>query len=639
MPHRLSFVVLLVLIAVFAVTPQTSSAAGWTRLRSPHFTVEGDVAPRELLSVARRLEQFREVIGRTFPSARLVTSSPVTVLVFSRENDFKEIVPLFEGKPVKLAGYAAYSPIGESISICLEFREQAYSITYHEYAHLLISNAIQGLPLWLQEGLAEYYGTLEITEDGLRAVLGRPVAEGKFSLLGGRLLPMSELLAAGHDSKLYNVGDDRGLFYAQSWGLVHYLLHGNPDRKRQFGEFVGRLAAGVPAATAFTDAFPHSEQIESELSAYLRGFSLKATQYTFTDRVAGATEYSLGPMTPADARASVGLQLVREGRYDEARPLFEWALTRAPQTASAQTGIGLALALQGKALEALPALRKGAELADGDAMAHFALGFGALRCSSADCARESGGTDTARREFQRAVDILPEFPDSLSFLGYTEMASGGSLESAERHLLAAIAFLPGREDYRIHLAQVYMRRADFTKAQDLLGPIAAASQTAEQKALARQLLGQLSDMIRRATPGDAPAGAASPAGAAPPDADTTSAAADKRPPEAAVTPVFRTIGASERRLEGVLESILCPAAGAVVVVRSTTGVHRYWAPSLTAIDFITYRDDLKGSIGCGPAAAGTRVLVTFRQPAKGEGPGAAWIEGRVVAIEFLPKGK
>ena len=181
-----------------------------------------------------------------------------------------------------------------------------------------------------------------------------------------------------------------------------------------------------------------------------------------------------------------------------------------------------------------------------------------------------------------------------------------------------------------------MQQENEAKVQQMLGPIAAASPSAENKAKARQMLGALAATraVREARQAELSAATAAPAGG------TTPAAADERSPDAVATPVFRVIGANERRQDGVLESILCPSAGAIVVVGGgTTGVHRYWAPALAAIDFITYRDDLKGSVGCGPAAAGTRVYVTFRAAAKGEAPPASWIEGRVVAIEFLPKGK
>jgi hypothetical protein len=48
------------------------------------------------------------------------------------------------------------------------------------------------------------------------------------------------------------------------------------------------------------------------------------------------------------------------------------------------------------------------------------------------------------------------------------------------------------------------------------------------------------------------------------------------------------------------------------------------------VDFITYRDDLSGSISCGPFKEPARVYMTRRQ---GAGPNARI----VIAIEFLPK--
>ena len=624
-----------VLLAALVLSGREAMAADWMRLRTANFTIEGDVGADGLRTVALRLEQFREAIRQTFPSAKLVTPAPVTVIVFAHDHDFKAVVPRFQGKPVELTGLATTSPIGSSIAICLEHPDQAYPVVYHEFGHLLINNAARGLPLWLQEGLAEFYRMFDLSGDGRSAVLGKPVEPEEIGRMRERLLPMSEFLAADQGSKLYNVSADRDLFYAQSWAFVHYLLLGNTERSRQFTGFLQRLATGVPTARAYSDSFPNADKLEGELTAYVSKFAIRVVRVTFADRVTGAVDYTLTRMTPAEAQASVGLELVRQGRYDEARVPLEWAMAHGPDTASANTGTGLYYLLQGRTGDGLPALRKGAELADGDALAHFAFGYGALQCTTTECLGAPGGRDTARRELQRAVDLLPQFPEALALLGWAEATSGGDLASAERHFLQAIAFLPGREDYRLNLAQIYMEQENEAKVQEMLGPIAAASPSADNKARARRMLGSLAAAraAREARQVELPASPAPPAGG------TTPAAADERPPDAVATPFFRVIGASERRLDGVLETILCPPAGAVVVVHSTTGVHRYWAPVLPAIDFITYRDDLKGSVGCGPAAAGTRVFVTFRDRAKGEGPAAAWIEGRVVAIEFLPKGK
>ena len=63
------------------------------------------------------------------------------------------------------------------------------------------------------------------------------------------------------------------------------------------------------------------------------------------------------------------------------------------------------------------------------------------------------------------------------------------------------------------------------------------------------------------------------------------------------------------------------------------GTARFNASALEQIEFITYRDDLSGSIGCGPLLGGPKkVYVTQEISADRK-------TSRVVAVEFLPKEK
>jgi tetratricopeptide (TPR) repeat protein len=630
--------VLIVVLAVFALFGREASAADWMRLQTANFTIVGDVGANGLRAVALRLEQFREAIRQTFPAAKLVTPAPVTVIVFAHDRDFKAVAPRFQGKPVELTGLATTSPIGSSIAICLEHPDQAYPVVYHEFGHLLINNAARGLPLWLQEGLAEFYRMFDLSDDGRTAVLGKPVEPEEIGRMRERLLPMSELLAADEGSELYNVSADRDLFYAQSWAFVHYLLLGNTERSRQFTGFLQRLATGVPTARAYSDSFPNADKLEGELTAYVRKFAIRVVRVTFGDRVTGAVDYTLTRMTPAEAQASVGLELVRQGRYDEARVPLEWAMAHGPETASANTGTGLYYLLQGRAADGLRALRKGAELADADALAHFAFGYGALQCTTTECLDAQGGRDTARRELQRAVDLSPQFPEALALLGWAEATGGGDLASAERHFLQAIAFLPGREDYRLNLAQIYLHQENEAKVQEMLGPIAAASPSAANKARARQMLGALASIraAREERLAAQPVEPAPPAGGGGTPA-ASSASTGMTEPEA--IPVYRVVRERERRARGELSVIECAQGAIVVVIRNAAGAHRFWAPSFDKIDFITYRDDLRGNVSCGRQPGAMQVYLTWRAPAPGEPALPAGTEGRVVAIEYLPNGK
>ena len=628
-----------VALAALLVHVPGADAADWLRMRTPHFTVEGDVSNAELHEVALRFEQFREVLGQILPGARLVTRTPVTVVVFAYDREFKAVQPLYQGKPIDSDGYAIVTPFGTSIAISLQKREAAYPIIYHEYGHLLISDAVPMAPVWVQEGLAEYYKTFTLSADRKSAVVGRPVSPGELNLLRGRrLLPLPELLAADHDSKMYNVGTDRQRFYAECWLLVHYLQLGSKARAGQFGAYLSSVARGVPPQTALAQTIPDIGKLESELSDYLYRLDAGAMTLRFTskaDRLVTDATYQSAAMTRAEAEASVGRLLAEQQRFAEAAPRLAAALTLDPESGPARVGLGLIDLMQERPLDALPRLREGAGRAGSDALAHFLLGLAALRCKSPECTKQPGLPETARAEFGRAVGLTPEFPDALSYLGFSELATDGDITAAQQHLEAAIGFLPGREDYRVNLAQVFMRQREFARAQALLGPVAAASPTPEFKAAARELLGQLAGMknaelalerARQSIPTGPSPGAGTPPGDAP-----------SGPPR--TTFIYRKTGEHERRVEGILSAIQCARGAIVVAIRDGAATRRFFAPALDQIDFITYRDDLSGSVSCGPQAGAMRVYLTSRAPAPGEPALPAGTEGRVVAIEYLPKDK
>jgi tetratricopeptide (TPR) repeat protein len=484
------------LLAAIVLSGSQARAGDWLRVRSPHFTIEGDVGARDLRELARRLEKFRDVVGRDLPPARLATPTPVLVLVFASGRDFRRVAPLYDGKPVDIEGFAVASSVGASIAISVGRDTAPYPVVYHEYAHLLVSNGLPGAPLWLQEGLAEYYRAFELSGDGRQAILGKPVVGRQFSRLPGRLLRMSDLLAIDETSKLYNVGQDRNRFYAQCWLLVHYLRHADAARGAQFKDYISRLAARQPAGAAFSEAFPRADELGSELAIYIERLARQPIQYLFVDCGAGQAEYPASRMTPADAIASAGHVLMQQSRYSEAEGCFNRALDMDRETASAHTGVGIVRMTQERLAEAFGPLREGARLDERNPMAQFALGFAAYRCLSSHGCFEPNVAQTARAALARAVELGPEFPDALAYLGSAELANGAALAQAQRHLESAVALLPGRDDYRLRLAQVFMRQGEFVKARAMIEPIAATSPDPAQREAARQLLGELPERIR-----------------------------------------------------------------------------------------------------------------------------------------------
>src|SRR5213078_470299 len=96
---------------------------------------------------------------------------------------------------------------------------------FHEYTHLLTSHSNYDWPLWLKEGVAEFYSTFNVDKKAF--TLGIPVSNHVHLLRESSFIPLKALIQVDHRSPAYNERDKQGIFYAESWALVHYLVRGN----------------------------------------------------------------------------------------------------------------------------------------------------------------------------------------------------------------------------------------------------------------------------------------------------------------------------------------------------------------------------------------------------------------------------
>ena len=184
MRHRRSFaaVVVVVLAAVSTLlashrSAETPGAArAWSRVRSPNVVVCGDVSPDALRGVATRLEQFRAVLTRVLPRARVGSGAPTLVVAFSTHKVFEPFKPQVDGKPVThLAGFFVSNPGARLIAMTMEAGEEPYPIIYHEFTHQVLASTLGPVPAWLGEGMAEFYSSFAVASGGQRAILGRTI--------------------------------------------------------------------------------------------------------------------------------------------------------------------------------------------------------------------------------------------------------------------------------------------------------------------------------------------------------------------------------------------------------------------------------------------------------------------------------
>lgn len=279
-----------------------SAEPKWIRVDTPNFIVVGTGGERRLANVGAQFEGFREALTRLISKTAVSSPVPTVVIVFPDDRTFAPFKPTFQGKPVNVGGlYASQPHINYILLGPAHGSEDDLRGVFHEYTHLVIANTSPGLPLWLNEGLAEYYSSFQIDDDGRAVVLGRAIDAHLGVLARERWIPLPELIATTQTSPEYNESARRSIFYAESWALVHMLLHSTPDRAAALGGYVDETLDGEPSPDAWAEAFGRGDLLTS-LRQYVQRPVLASRRYVLPAPI-GATAASLVAFSDADRAA------------------------------------------------------------------------------------------------------------------------------------------------------------------------------------------------------------------------------------------------------------------------------------------------------------------------------------------------
>ena len=480
---------LIVAFLVWACLPADAQAK-WTMLRSQHFVFIGEAAQGRIRRTAQRLEQFRDMLARVLPGAVAVSSAPTVVVVFPDNYSFLPFIP--PGRNRDLVGYSVSWEDVNYIAMNAGRAELADSIVFHEYTHLLMGDTLGDIPLWVNEGLAELYATFQDDRDGKGAMIGAGRRDHLSLLRSRTLIPIANLIGIDDKSPEYDESTRRGMLYAQSWALMHYLTFGPAARQSQLTAYLANLRTGQPSLRAFVEAFGSDfETLDQALQQYVRRFSLPSMHVEFSEKV--GTDTSLGgeALDDLEGQSYLGDLLVRIGRMDDASRHLKRILEKAPMRARAVAAMGLIELEAGRVDEAVILLQRAAALAPADAGILSMLGR-ALVTRLQQSARGTGQFTTtleqARNALERATMLDASAAHTFAMLGYVILLAGNDSAVAVSHLSAAVRLAPAREPYQLRLAEALLRDRQFDRASSYLGPLAERGRTSQIREGARKLL-------------------------------------------------------------------------------------------------------------------------------------------------------
>jgi hypothetical protein len=262
----------LALVSLLLAVPAYAADA-WTYGSSEHFevyTTAGAGTARESLNYFERIHAFfAQELGMA-PKQKV----PTRLIIFSNDRQFAPYRPSEVAAAFYLAG------ADRDYIVMGRFDEESDDIVAHEYVHLVVRYSGAKLPVWLNEGLAEFFSSA--TPESGRMNFGKVPRNRLFYLQSGvQLIDINRMFAIGHDSPEYNTRTHAGVFYSEAWALTHMLAM--DDRYRPgWKSFLSEMEHGATAADALSHAYKRTpDAVFRDLVNYIQRdqFLYRQTDY------------------------------------------------------------------------------------------------------------------------------------------------------------------------------------------------------------------------------------------------------------------------------------------------------------------------------------------------------------------------
>ncbi len=489
MPARLSLrlfpFILFGLLLPGILPSRLNSKDVWIEVRSPNFTVISNAGDKEARKVADQFEQFREVFHTTFPTLRVDLGKPLIIFAVKNEDSLKSLIPAYWEQKGRMHPQGIYVPGEERHFVALQTdvqTENPYQIVYHEYTHAIMNLNFRGLPVWLNEGLAEFYANSVIQDKNVE--VGKASPYHLQTLQQEQLIPIDALLSAKENSPFYNEANHASMFYAESWAIVHYLMLDPEARKRQLLKtFMTDWDASGNSVDAAQKTFGDLKQFGAAMQSYARQHSFYAMKFSTTIH-GDPKSYASRPLPEAELEAQRALFYTHTQRPKEALAAVDDAVKSDPKLPLAYEARGFLSYSQGEFAQAKNDFVRAIELETTDYFPYYFAAEAELR--NGPPSEELLPKLSAYLE--KAIEMNPQFAPAYAALASVYSANSETREKAFEPGRKAAQLEPGNLFYATNYGYVLANAGKTADAKVLAVRIQQAAKTPVDLANAAQLL-------------------------------------------------------------------------------------------------------------------------------------------------------
>jgi tetratricopeptide (TPR) repeat protein len=470
----------------------------WVEVRSPNFIIVSNAGEKQARKTAIQFEQIHTLFRESLAVAQGRPSPVITVFAVKDEKSLSDLVPEYWTK-----GHAHLSGIFWNrmsqyyAAVNLDAQgSNPYATMYHEYYHSLTVPYFPDLPVWLSEGLADFFGHSEI--NGNTAMMGMPDAGLIEVLRQNKAIPLDVLFHVDTSSPYYNEQNKTSVFYAESWALTHYLMVGdNQSHRQMLLDYAGALSSGATEDQAAAKAFGDLKKLQEQLSRYIGRYTFNF----FTTKAPAepsVAEIHTRMLSDAEEEAYRGGFFAIRAR-PEAEQILQNAVNLDPKLALAHQNLALAEFFAGNRDSALESVREAIQLDPQNGFAHYLRAY--LVVSGAGGFPQDAQVEA---DLRASISANPDFAPSYALLGIYLSNRQQSLDEAFRVAKKAAELEPGNSNYMYDLARVLAQMHRYDEAQFVALHARASARNPQDRANAEAFLAFL-QKVRSADAGLAPA--------------------------------------------------------------------------------------------------------------------------------------
>ena len=308
-----------------------------------------------------------------------------------------------------------------------------------------------------------------------RAIFGEGQKEHLWTLRQYKMLGLKTLSTVNYESLARMSADEKKLFYAESWAMVHFLTRKNNDSLiAPVRKFLALEAGGETFENAFRQAFGATVlNAESEFERYVSKKSFDSEQFAFGEDLKFETRLETKHIVQAEWLNYLGDLYLQSGRYDAATETLQKSLALGGTSAKANLSLGKVFMRREKYAEAAEyfetAIAAGGENYAANYFLADALYKNTLSADGYITEIPFEKAKTIRGLLKNVIAQNPNLIEAYKMLASVSLANDDELAESIEYVRTVLKIQPQNFRLEYNLAQLLLRKKDFENARLVAG--------------------------------------------------------------------------------------------------------------------------------------------------------------------------